>query len=110
MTAACTCLRDASDRLQSSEQLRRTGPAVVGAMGQRSENDARKLSRHTGIVCRWIWWRLAQVKGPQLGQAGGGVDGSAGEALEQNRAGRVEVGAVVDALPEKLLGRHVLGR
>src|SRR4029453_16688442 len=62
------------------------------AVGQRSQDDARQLAWHARIIRGRVRRRLAQVKRAELREARRRVNGSAGEALEQHRPRRVEIG------------------
>jgi len=56
-------------------------------------------------------WRLAlQLEPQQLAHVLGEQRDASGEQLEQHHAERVEVRARVDRIPQRLFGRHVLGR
>jgi hypothetical protein len=86
---------------------------LLGLLGQRTgqqrlqrRRDPRLRAHHAGQGGR----RRAHVLAHQLDRVLGLERALAGEHLEEDRAHRVEVGAAVDRLAQRLLGRHVRRR
>ncbi len=81
-------------------------PLVCEQSGEQSGQPARHLGAQGGDVDR-----LLAEAGDQVAERGAaGVGEAAGEHLEEDDAGGVEVGALVDRLAERLLGGEVLER
>ena len=96
--------------LERALHLADIGEAVVGALGERAGDDRLDAVGDLGTPRLHARHGSTQVLLGDLDERGAAVGRHAREAVVQQRAQRVDVGATVERAPLRLLGRDVVAR